>query len=79
MAKKTKNSNGKTNIDSETFVKAWLKGGTTADVAARLGCGVNNIYGRGRSLRAAGVKLPKLDPAVRKRIDVAGLNALIKG
>lgn len=68
-------------VTNEAFVKAWMKGGTTGDVAERLGRSIVAVYGRAKRLRKIGVALPKLDRAPRglAEVDVKALNALIKG
>jgi len=70
----------KTFVTDEAFVKAWLKGGTTADVAARLDREVNAVYQRSHRLRKLGVNLPVLERNGRgpKVVDVKALNTLIK-
>ncbi len=68
-------------INDKVFVTAWMKvhaaGGTQSDVAAELGCtpgGVNNKF---KKLVKDGVSLPALG-RMKKKVDVEGLNGLIK-
>ena len=68
-------------INDKVFVTAWMKvhaaGGTQSDVATELGCtpgGVNNKF---KKLVKDGVSLPTLG-RMKKKIDVEGLNGLIK-
>lgn len=65
-------------VSSETFVKAWAKGGTIADVAGRCGMSAVSATSRGARFRKAGVKLPELERLSSRRVDVAALNALLK-
>jgi len=79
MAKKK--SEGTPRVTNEEFVKGWVKGGTSEDVAERLGISRQTLYLRSRKLREAGVVLEALERKARGAvpIDVKGLNAIIKG
>jgi hypothetical protein len=81
MKKKARRkSNGKARafVSDVTFVKAWAKAESVTDVAAKLGMAYGSAQSRAGYLRKAGVKLPKFARS-RREIDVAGLNALLRG
>jgi len=77
MAKRkaAKKGNGRKRVSAVEFVRGWAKGGTADEVATRLGIGKQSLYLRGRTLKKAGVKLPRLKKA--PRIDVDALNAIL--
>ncbi len=59
------------------FVKACLSGKSSTELAEQFGVKSGSIQSRAKKLRLAGVKLPPL-PRQGKKIDVSGLNDLIK-
>ena len=73
-----KKANGRARVADITFVKAWAKAESVADVAAGVGMAYSGAQARARKLRDAGVKLPKFARS-RREIDVVGLNALLRG
>ncbi len=77
---KRKKSSGKSRavVTDETFVKAWAKAESVAGVATAVGLAYSGAQARAKRLRDAGVKLPKFVRS-RREIDVAGLNALLRG
>lgn len=77
-AKRKSNGRGRAHVTDILFVKAWAKGESVADVAGAVGLAYSGAQARARKLRDAGVKLPKFARS-RREIDVAGLNAILRG
>ena len=77
-AKRKSNGKARASVTDITFVKAWAKAGSVADVAAKVGMAYGSAQSRAGYLRKAGVKLPKFARS-RREIDVVGLNALLRG
>lgn len=69
-----------TRVPNETFVMAWARSKTNADVMKSTGLTYSGMLQKAKKLRELGVKLPKLDrPKFRHApVDVAALNALLR-
>ena len=79
MSKRKSSGNGRrTHVSAVDFVKAWVKGGTIADVAERAGVSIATAQGRAHRFRKAGVALPKLERRTHAGLDIQALNALLK-
>ena len=76
-AKKKTNGRARAHVTDVSFVKAWAKAESVADVAGSVGLAYSGAQARAKKLRDAGVKLPKFARS-RREIDVAGLNAILK-
>lgn len=75
-------SNGRTRVPNDQFVKVWAtavkKDLTLIDIVEATGLSYGGVTAKAKTLREAGVKLPKLRRASRAiPIDVKGLNALL--
>jgi len=80
---KSKKSNGsprlRLRVPNDVFVKAYKKAKSNDEVSTLTGLSYSGVLAKAKTLRDAGVKLPKLArPVHPSRIDVAGLNAILK-
>lgn len=68
-------------VTPEQFVDAWASSPSVAEVARKLGYtgGLHNLYMHASKFRKKGVLLQRMRRSTVKVIDVAALNALIKG
>lgn len=64
-------------VTDEEFVKVWLISCSIREVAEKLKWEYKPTYYRSQQLRKKGVQLPRMPHQTRK-VDVAGLNRLIK-
>lgn len=66
------------NVTPKDFTEAWEASSSADEVAARLGMPKPVVMARAHAYRVAGVNLKRMPRSPgTKRIDVAGLNALI--
>lgn len=64
---------------AEEFVRAYVTCKTRAEVASKLGIGIDAVSGRVRHYRGAGVNLPLMRRGVQRYdIDVVKLNGIIE-
>lgn len=74
-----KRSRKKYNVDGKAFVEAWQSSTSAQEAADKLGMPKNIVQARYALYKSRGVDLKRMDRPSPRKLDVEGLNALIKG